>query len=271
MRGRHLVDYAMCPRPTAIDGPNVLCGGPFARDGATVRCEERDMRIGVIGASGNIGARIVAEATARGHDLVPFTRSGAAKKGPAWRDLDIFDLDALCAAVTSVDVIVSTYQPGNAAQDIGDTVRRSIADATVYARAAANLLKALESRAATRLIVVGGAGSLETAPGRAMVDDAAALREALKGLGLPEDYAVAVRGHRDALNVLRLSNRRWTYASPSEDIRAGTRTGRFRVGGDQLLVGADGRSRISYEDFAAAIVDEIEEPRYIQRRFTVGY
>jgi len=170
-----------------------------------------------------------------------------------------------------VDVVVSTYQPGNAAQDIGDTIRRSIADPTVYARAAANLVKALESRFATRLIVVGGAGSLEVAPGRTAVDDDAALRQALRGLGLPDDYAVAVRGHRDALSVLRLSNRRWTYVSPSEDIGPGKRTGRFRIGGDHLLVDADGKSHISYEDFAVAIVDEIEEPRYVQRRFTVGY
>ena len=104
-----------------------------------------------------------------------------------------------------------------------------------------------------------------------MVDDDEALAAALRELGLPGAYAAAVRGHRDALRVLRASNRRWTYVSPSEDIRAGARTGRFRIGADQRLLDGDGRSRISYEDLAVAIVDEVELPRHVQRRFTVGY
>jgi putative NADH-flavin reductase len=233
------------------------------------------MRIGVIGASGNIGSRVLAEARGRGHDVVAFTRRGAASRpiqeGTEWRDLDIFDVEAVTRAVQRLDVLVSSYHPGNAANDPGDAIRRAIADPTAYARAAAVLLKALESRPATRLIVVGGAASLEIATGLTTDDDEVGLRQVLGGLGVPEDYAVAVRGHRAALDTLRVSNRRWTYASPSASIGAGERTGRFRVGGDQLLVDDDRQSRISYEDFAAAILDEIEWPRHIQRRFTVGY
>ncbi|HEX2714698.1 MAG TPA: NAD(P)H-binding protein [Candidatus Acidoferrales bacterium] len=229
------------------------------------------MRIGIIGASGNIGSRIFREAVDRGHEVVAFTRSGAAKKGTPWRDLDLFDLEALRKAVTSLDVLISSYQPGNATRDIVDAIQKSIADPTLYPRAAANLLKALESRPATRLIVVGGAANLEVAPGQTTDDDDAKLRQVLKSIGVPEDYVVVVKGHREALNLLRVSNRRWTYVSPSAEIRAGERTGRFRIGSDQLLVGVDGRSQISYEDFALAILDEIEEPRHIQRRFTVGY
>ncbi|WP_372504798.1 NAD(P)-dependent oxidoreductase [Streptomyces telluris] len=81
----------------------------------------------------------------------------------------------------------------------------------------------------------------------------------------------AALGHRDALNVLRTSNRLWTYFSPAEDIAPGERTGRFRVGGDQVVVDAGGRSRISAEDAAVALIDEAELPRFVQRRFTVGY
>ena len=84
-------------------------------------------------------------------------------------------------------------------------------------------------------------------------------------------HAEAAKGHRYALNVLRVSNRRWTCASPSAEVYAGERTGRFRVGRDQLLIDDAGRSHISYEDFAFAILDEIEEPRHVQRRFTAGY
>jgi putative NADH-flavin reductase len=168
-------------------------------------------------------------------------------------------------------VLVSTYQPGNAATDFAGTVERSIADPTVYAHAARVLLAALVVRPATRLIVVGGAGSLERAPGQVSADDDTGLRAALRDLGLPEAYAAAVRGHRDALDTYRTSNRRWTYASPAEDIRAGERTGRFRLGDDQLLTDPRGRSQISYEDFAIALADEIELPRHVQRRFTVAY
>lgn len=92
-----------------------------------------------------------------------------------------------------------------------------------------------------------------------------------RSIGVPEAYADAAKGHRDALNVLRLSNRPWTYASPSAEVYAGARAGRFRIGGDELLIDGAGRSHISYEDFAFAELDEIEEPRHIQHRFTVGY
>lgn len=229
------------------------------------------MRIGLIGATGNIGSRVLAEATSRGHDVMPFTRSGAVNRGSPWRDLDLFDSNALRSVVNTVDVIISAFHPGNTARDPVDALQQAIADPSAYARAAARLMKALESRPATRVIVVGGAANLEIAPGRTTDDDEAGLREVLRGLGVPEDYAVAAKGHRDALNVLRTSNRRWTCATPSAEIYAGVRIGRFRLGHDQLLVDTHGRSHISYEDFAAAILDEIEEPRHIRQRFTVGY
>lgn len=233
------------------------------------------MRIGIIGASGNIGSRVLAEARGRGHDVIAFTRQGAAGRpkqdSVEWRDLDIFDIEGVTRAIQHLDVLVSSYHPGNSAKDVVDAIRQAIADPTVYARAAKVMLTALESRPATRLIVVGGAANLEIAPGKATDDDELRLREVLKSLGVPEDYVVAARGHRDALHALRTSNRRWTYATPPAEIRAGERTGRFRVGGDQLLFDAAGRSWISYEDFAVAILDEIEWPRHIQGRFTVGY
>ncbi|WP_230329755.1 NAD(P)-dependent oxidoreductase [Nocardia aurantiaca] len=80
-----------------------------------------------------------------------------------------------------------------------------------------------------------------------------------------------MRGHRDALNVLRISNRRWTYFSPAELIAPGERTGRFRIGEDERIVDAEGHSRISIEDAAVALLDEAELPRLVQRRFTIGY
>ncbi|MCG0067057.1 SDR family oxidoreductase [Streptomyces tricolor] len=235
------------------------------------------MHIGVIGATGTIGSRVVAEALDRGHHVRAFSRDAARarreerRENIVWADVDVLDARSIAGALPGLDVLISGFQPGNAASDFADTVRRSIADPTVYATAARALLKALESHPRTRLIVIGGAGSLEIEPGVVRADSDELLHAALDRLGLPRAYASAVRGHRDALDVLRTSNRLWTYLSPAEEIAPGERTGRFRLGGDQPVLDADGRSRISVEDAAVALIDEAELPRFVQRRFTIGY
>jgi len=233
------------------------------------------MHIGIIGATGNIGQRLLVEAVQRNHQVTAFTRNASKfpknEGGVTWKTVDVFDIASLDEGMRHLDVLVSLYQPGNASKNFNDTVERSIQDPTVYATVATNLLKAMEAYPALRLIVVGGAGSLEIRPGVTRADTGDELRESLKLLGLPEGYAAAVRGHRDALNTYRLSNRLWTYVSPAEEIGPGERTGRFRLGGDQPVLDADGRSRISFEDLAIALVDEAELPRHVQRRFTIGY
>jgi uncharacterized protein len=233
------------------------------------------MHIGIIGATGGIGSRVVTEALDRGHHVTALTRDvgriSEERENIVWKSVDVLDAESIAAVLPGLDVLISGYQPGNAANDFADTVLRSIADPTVYATAARALLKALESHPRTRLIVIGGAGSLEIEPGLVKTDSDELLDKSLDQLGLPRDYAAAVRGHRDALDVLRTSNRLWTYFSPAEDIAPGRRTGRFRIGGDQPVLDADGHSRISSEDAAVALVDEAELPRFVQRRFTIGY
>ncbi|GAA1675343.1 NAD(P)-dependent oxidoreductase [Streptomyces yatensis] len=235
------------------------------------------MYIGVIGATGTIGSRIVSEALDRGHHVTAFSRDASQaeindkRENITWASVDILDPASIAAVLPGLDVLISGFQPGNAAKDMADTVRRSVADPTVYATAARALLTALETHLRTRLIVIGGAGSLEIEPGVVRADSDELLYASLDQLGLPREYAAAVRGHRDALNVLRTSNRLWTYFSPAEDIAPGERTGRFRIGGDQPVLDADGRSRISAEDAAVALIDEAELPRFVQRRFTIGY
>jgi putative NADH-flavin reductase len=235
------------------------------------------MHIGVIGATGTIGSRVVTEALDRGHQVRAFSRDATQaqreerRNNVTWASVDVLDPKSIVDVLPDLDVLISGFQPGNAAKDFEDTVRRSIADPTVYATAARALLKALEGHPRTRLIVIGGAGSLEIEPGVARADSDELLHTALSQIGLPREYAAAVRGHRDALNVLRTSNRLWTYFSPAEEIAPGERTGRFRIGGDQPVLDAQGRSRISVEDAATALIDEAELPRFIQRRFTIGY
>ncbi|MBB4965923.1 hypothetical protein F4559_003282 [Saccharothrix violaceirubra] len=154
----------------------------------------------------------------------------------------------------------------------GGSVPDTIANADVFPRAARALIAALARHPATRLLVVGGAGSLEVRPGVQLVDTEDFARTLREVLGAPAEYERVVRAHREALDLYRVSNRNWTYLSPSGGlVRAGVRTGRFRVGGDRLLVREDGIGDITADDLAVAILDEIEIPRHVQRRFTVGY
>jgi putative NADH-flavin reductase len=127
---------------------------------------------------------------------------------------------------------------------------------------ARTLIDAVKAAGVPRYLVVGGAGSLEVAPGQKLVDTptfpAAYKPEALKG----GEFLQALRAEKDL---------DWTFLSPSAMIAAGQRTGKFRLGGDQLLSDENGKSSISYEDFAVAMVDELEKPAHSRRRFTVGY
>ncbi|TDW77151.1 NAD(P)-dependent oxidoreductase [Kribbella pratensis] len=233
------------------------------------------MHIGVIGATGTIGSRIVTEALDRGHQVTAFSRDVSSRQenreNIRWKQVDVTETGSVAAVLPGLDVLISGFGPGNAANDPADAVARAIADPGIYARAATALLTALEGFPRVRLIVVGGAASLELEPGRVFADSDELLHAAIDGFGLPREYAAALRGHGDALNLFRTSNRLWTYLSPAVEITPGERTGRFRIGGDQPVMDAEGRSRISAEDAAVAVLDEAEIPRFVQRRFTIGY
>lgn len=233
------------------------------------------MHIGVVGATGTIGSRIVTEALDRGHQVTAFSRDVSnvrdSRENIAWKDLDVTDADSVAAVLPGLDVLISGFGPGNTANDPADAMARVIADPGIYARAATALLTALASHAKVRLIVIGGAATLEVEPGLVFADSDELLHAAIDSFGLPREYAAAMRGHREALNLYRTSNRLWTYFSPAVEITPGERTGRFRVGSDQPVMDAEGRSYISAEDAAVALLDEVELPRFLQRRFTVGY
>ncbi len=203
------------------------------------------MNVALIGPTGNVGSRLLAELLRRGHEVTGIARHPeglpsqphlTVKRG------DANDEDGLAALLRGHDAVISA----------GRFV-------SVNPRA---LLAAVKQAGVPRLLVVGGAGSLEVAPGVPLVDTpdfpAAYKPEALAG----RDFLHVLRGERE-LN--------WAFLSPSAIFGPGERTGTFRLGTDQLLVGADGESRISMEDFAIALVDELETPRHPRQRFTVGY
>ncbi|QBP77933.1 NAD(P)-dependent oxidoreductase [Herbaspirillum huttiense] len=203
------------------------------------------MKIALIGASGNVGTRIVDEALRRGHNLIAIARDAgkiAQRTGVTAVSADVKDAAALATAIKGADVVVSSGR--------------------FTAFGADDLLPALKAAGVKRLAVVGGAGSLEIAPGKALIDTPE----------FPVEYMPEASGGRDFLNALRGETElEWTFLSPSALFIAGERTGQFRLGQDALLVGADGKSWISYEDYAVALLDELEQPKHVRARFTVGY
>jgi uncharacterized protein len=203
------------------------------------------MKIALIGATGFIGSRLLAELTSRGHQVTAIVRNPekvpqgagvAAKKG------DVYDKDGLSALLAGHDAVISS-------------VHYTASDPAV-------LLAAVKQSGVKRYLVVGGAGSLEVAPGVKLFDT----KE------FPAIYLDEARKGGAFLDLLKgESGLDWTFLSPSALIEPGERTGTFRLGKDQLLVDGNGQSRISAEDYAIALVDELEKPAHSRQRFTVGY
>ncbi|UGT64344.1 NAD(P)-dependent oxidoreductase [Nocardia asteroides] len=223
------------------------------------------MRIGVFGASGVIGSRVVREAERRDHEVTAIARDAARLPddlGARRVVADWLDADGIAAAIAELDVVIS-------AVNVGHGIADTIAHADDFVAGAHAMVAALHRHPGVRLVVVGGGGSLEVAPGLQLVDTGAAFTEVLtERLGVPAEYRAVVLALREALDVYRRSNRNWTYLSPSSGlVEPGERTGRYRVGGDQLL---SGDADISAEDLAVALLDEVEGARFVQRRFTVA-
>lgn len=212
------------------------------------------MHIALIGASGFIGSALLNEALQRGHQvtaLVSHPARLAPRERLAVERVDVNDGAALAALLRSKDAAISAFS-GHAQADVRG----------YYVAGMRSIVAAAKQAALPRLLVVGGAASLEVAPGKILLDSP----------DFPAQWHGTAAGARDALNLLRDEPALdWTMLSPSAHIEPGARTGRFRLGGDQLLVDAEGRSHISLADYAVAMIDELERPAHSRRRFTVGY
>lgn len=212
------------------------------------------MKVAIIGASGFIGSGILAEALARGHQVTALV--SRPEKLPAQDGLDVVGIDVmqtehLAGALAGHDAVISAFS-GNIQPDVR----------SYYVRGVQSIISAAKQAGVTRLLVVGGAGSLEVKPGVQVVDNPA----------FPAEWKGAALGLRDILEQLRSEHELgWTFLSPAADIVPGQRTGQFRLGGDQLLVDAAGRSHISIEDYALAMLDELETPAHTGRRFSIAY
>lgn len=214
------------------------------------------MKIAIIGATGFIGAHLLAEAASRGHTitaLVSRPERVAATAQVSARGVDATDTAALTAALQGqgFEAVISAFS-GHAQADTLD----------YYLRGFQSILAAVKAAGVPRLLVVGGAASLEVAPGKILLDSP----------DFPAQWKGTAEGARQALELLRAEPALdWTFLSPSAMIEPGQRTGQFRLGGDQLLVDAQGKSHISLQDYAVALIDELERPAHSRRRFTVGY
>ena len=203
------------------------------------------MKIALIGASGVIGQAIQAEAVSRRHQLSAFARHPekiTPQTGVTVAALDINNTDALAQVAQNHEVVIM-----------------SVKYTGLHAKA---IIEALRTASDVRLLAVGGAGSLVGPEGVQIVDTA----------GFPVEWKPEAVAARDFLELLREENPLdWSYLSPSAIIESGQRTGKFRLGKDTLLLNEHGDSRISVQDYAVALVDELENPAHRRQRFTVGY
>ncbi|QGP78758.1 NAD(P)-dependent oxidoreductase [Sphingobium sp. CAP-1] len=203
------------------------------------------MKVAIIGGSGRAGTEISAELARRGHRVTAISRhpeNAVAADGVNAVAGDVNAPAALADLLRGHDVVVSAVM-------FSDTD-------------AASLVGVVRDSGVSRYLVVGGAGSLEVAPGVALITTP----------DFPEAYKAEAGKGADFLTYLRgVDDIDWTFLSPSAYFFVGDRTGRFRLGKDALLVDADGNSSISYADYAIALVDEIEHPQHSRARFTVGY
>jgi putative NADH-flavin reductase len=203
------------------------------------------MKVAHIGATGKVGRKILDELVSRGHTVTAISRHP--EQVPAGAHViaavgDITQPEALAAVVRGHDAAISSapFLPGSSR----------------------NLLDAIRQSGVKRYIAVGGAGSLEVAPGKLLKDSDQ----------IPREWLPAINEGTALLQLLRAEpHLDWTFFSPAALIGPGERTGHFRLGGDQLIVDKEGKSAISYDDYAIALVDELEKPRHIRARFTIGY
>ena len=212
------------------------------------------MKFTLYGASGMIGSRILTEALRRGHTVTGVVRNPdalAPQPGLTVVTGDVTNPASVAATAAGSDVAISAYSPGSGPQE-------------ALSAASHALLDGLATAKVPRVIVVGGAGGLEVAPGKRLMDTPE----------FPEMYKARAAAQFESIQLLIASPGTpvsWTVVSPAAYIEPGERTGHFRVGGISFMTDANGASRISAEDYAIAIVDEAETGAALNRWISVAY
>lgn len=211
----------------------------------------------LIGASGFVGTAILNELLTRGHKVTAIVRNPQ-KISTTHPNLtvikaDVSDTNALVDACKGKDAVISAYNPGWTNPNIYDEILRNYP----------LILNAVKQSGVERLLCVGGAGTLFCAPGLRVVDSGGipdAIMGGVKSLG---EFYLNTLIHEKGID--------WVFFSPAGTLEPGKRTGVFRLGKDDLIVDENGNSHISVEDYAVAMVDELETPKHHYERFTIGY
>lgn len=206
------------------------------------------MRIAVIGATGKQGNLVVQEALKRGYDVTAIVRDKAKITSGLVKviEKDIFDITA--EDVKNFDVVVDAFRAPSGKEEQHETSMKS-------------LIRVFEAVPDTRLLVVGGAGSLYVDPEKTM--------QVMNTEGFPEEFKPTASNMGKGFEALKKSGVNWTYFSPAADFDfSGIRTGSYTLGEDNLIVNKGGESYVSYADYAVALVDEIERKDHIRKRFT---
>jgi uncharacterized protein len=216
------------------------------------------MKIALIGATGFVGTAVLAELLDRKHQVTALVRNPAKMEVRAnltAQALDVNDAARVAAAVRGHDAVISAFNPG---WDVADLYGK-------FLQGSAAIERGVEASGVKRLLVVGGAGSLFVAPGVQMVDTPEFASR------VPPNIIPGAKAARDALTALRGNTAlEWTFLSPPALLAPGERSGKYRVGGGNLLMAEGQPAGISVADLAVAIVDEVENPRHVRERFTVA-
>jgi putative NADH-flavin reductase len=213
-------------------------------------------KIAIIGASGFVGTQLTKEALSRGYDVTAIVRhpEKITLRDPRLSVVkgDVLDEEQVAALVKGHDAVLSAYNAGWENPRLYED----------FIRASRAIQEGTRQAGVTRLLVVGGAGSLEIAPGVQLVDTPE----------FPEAWKSGAQAARDYLNMLKEETRlEWTFISPAILLQPGERTGKYRVGKDNPVFDEQKESRISVEDLAVALLDALDQHLYIRERFTVAY
>lgn len=209
------------------------------------------MRFALYGATGHAGSRILTELLSRSHQVTAITRDPtklAPQPNLTIKQGSVASAAAIAVNIKGADAVVSAYAPPPDDTDQIIPVTQ-------------NFIDAVKQTHVPRFLYVGGAASLEVTPGVTLLDSG----------HLPAEWQPIAKSHRDALDLIKKSDINWTSFSPAAFFEPGQRTGNFRLGKDQLITDAQGNSKISMEDYAIALVDELEKPQHERQRFTIGY
>lgn len=220
------------------------------------------MNVVLLAATGRAGHTILNELIRRGHQVTAVARNlEKLPKQPSESvkcvQDDLSNADQIAEIIAGADAVVSAFGPSSS--DPRYTSDESYTDQLVSVTE--RVIAAVRKVHVPRLIVVGGCGSLEFSPGVTVLDSGY----------WPQQYVPIAKSHVKAFAALRASGINWTYFSCPMSITPGERTGKFRLGGDQLVKDTEGKSRVSFEDYAVALVDELEKPAHERARFTIGY